>query len=213
MNDKPRKTAQDFTALVDAVRRVHDECAAAVNRTVNTTLTLRNWLIGSYIRDYEQNGADRAQYGIHLLEKLSDSLQGCLDRCYTGRYLGLCRQLFDAYPSIRKSVISEFGADSWTLVQRLSFTHLVELLALEDPLKRAFYEIECIRGNWSVRALKRQIATLYYERSGLSMDKEKLADMAHSDRPSYYYPVHPVHPCQFPCLKIGNEHGYKGWTG
>jgi predicted nuclease of restriction endonuclease-like (RecB) superfamily len=66
------------------------------------------------------------------------------------------------------------------LVQRLSFTHFVELLALEDPLKRAFYEIECIRGNWSVRALKRQIATLYYERSGLSMDKEKLAEMAHS---------------------------------
>jgi predicted nuclease of restriction endonuclease-like (RecB) superfamily len=203
---KPGKTARDFTALVDAVRRVHDECAAAVNRTVNTMLTLRNWLIGGYIRDYEQNGADRAQYGIHLLEKLSDSLQGCLDRCYTGRYLGLCRQLFDAYPSIRKSVISESGiallpgileppvarpetrksgiseleADTWTLVQRLSFTHLVELLALEDPLKRAFYEIECIRGNWSVRALKRQIATLYYERSGLSMDKEKLADMAHS---------------------------------
>jgi predicted nuclease of restriction endonuclease-like (RecB) superfamily len=206
MNDKLHKTAQDFTSLVDAVRRVHDECAAAVNRTVNTTLTLRNWLIGSYIRDYEQNGADRAQYGIHLLENLSDSLQGCLDRCYTGRYLGLCRQLFDAYPSIRKSVISEsgialmpgilepsvarpetrksviseFGADAWTLVQRLSFTHLVELIALEDPLKRAFYEIECIRGNWSVRALKRQIATLYYERSGLSMDKEKLSAMAHS---------------------------------
>jgi predicted nuclease of restriction endonuclease-like (RecB) superfamily len=66
------------------------------------------------------------------------------------------------------------------LVQRLSFTHLVELLALEDPLKRAFYEIECIRGNWSVRTLKRQIATLYYERSGLSIDKEKLADMAHA---------------------------------
>jgi predicted nuclease of restriction endonuclease-like (RecB) superfamily len=203
---KHGKTAQDFTALVDAVRRVHDECAAAVNRTVNTTLTLRNWLIGGYIRDYEQNGADRAQYGIHLLEKLSDSLQGCLDRCYTGRYLGLCRQLFDAYPSIRKSVISEsgiallprilepsvarpktrksviseFGVDPWTLIQRLSFSHLVELLALEDPLKRAFYEIECVRGNWSVRALKRQIAALYYERSGLSVDKEKLADMAHS---------------------------------
>ena len=213
MSTLPRKppakngqTAQDFTTLVDAVRRVHDECAAAVSRTVNTTLTLRNWLIGSYIRDYEQHGADRAQYGTHLLEKLSDSLQGCLDRSYTGRYLGLCRQLFDAYPSIRKSlisesglallpgiveppvaqpvsqksVISELGTDSWMLVQRLSFTHLVELLALEDPLKRAFYEIECIRGNWSVRALKRQIATLYYERSGLSLDKEQLAAMAHS---------------------------------
>ena len=203
---KPGKSAQDFTALVDAVRLVHDQCAAAVNRTVNTTLTLRNWLIGSYIRDYEQHGADRAKYGTRLLEKLSDSLQGCLDRCYTGRYLGLCRQLFDVYPSIRKSVISEsgtallpgilkptveqpdirksviskYGADSAALVHRLSFTHLVELIALEDPLKRAFYEIECIRGNWSVRALKRQIATLYYERSGLSIDKDKLSDMAHS---------------------------------
>ena len=41
INDKPRKSAQDFTALVDAVRRVHDECAAVVNRTVDTTLTLR----------------------------------------------------------------------------------------------------------------------------------------------------------------------------
>jgi len=203
---KPGKSVQDFTALVDAVRRVHDECAFAVSRTVNTTLTLRNWLIGGYIRDYEQNGADRAQYGIHLLEKLSDSLQGCLDRCYTGRYLGLCRQIYDAYPSIRKSVISEsgitllpgilelsvaqpetrksviseFGVDSWTLIQRLSFTHLVELLALEDPLKRTFYEIECIRGNWSVRTLKRQIASLYCERSGLSLDKEKLADLVHA---------------------------------
>ena len=58
---KNSQTAQDFTALVGAVRRVHDECAARVSRTVNTTLTLRNWLIGSYIRDYEQHGADRAQ--------------------------------------------------------------------------------------------------------------------------------------------------------
>lgn len=64
------------------------------------------------------------------------------------------------------------------LLDRLSYTHLELLTAIEDPLKRAFYEIECIRGNWSVRALKRQIATLYFERSGLSKDKEKLAAMA-----------------------------------
>ncbi|MFN0060559.1 MAG: YhcG family protein [Planctomycetota bacterium] len=51
---------------------------------------------------------------------------------------------------------------------------------IDDPLKRAFYEVECIRGNWSVRALKRQIATLYFERSGLSTNKEKLAALAHA---------------------------------
>jgi predicted nuclease of restriction endonuclease-like (RecB) superfamily len=66
------------------------------------------------------------------------------------------------------------------LLSRLSYSHLEQLSSLEDPFKRAFYEIECIRGNWSVRALKRQIATLYYERSGLSTDKEKLAEMAHA---------------------------------
>jgi predicted nuclease of restriction endonuclease-like (RecB) superfamily len=77
----------------------------------------------------------------------------------------------------RKSVISELAVDAQLLIERLSFTHLVELLAIEDPLKRAFYEIECMRGNWAVRALKRQIATLYFERSGLSANKEKLADM------------------------------------
>lgn len=238
---KASSTHLDFAALVIAIQQVHEESAAFVNRTVNTTLTLRNWIIGGYIREYEQRGADRAQYGTRLLERLSDSLQHCLDRSYTGRYLGLCRQLFDMYPEIRKSVISEFkllplpgtprgsaaaeiqkslisesgqtnlpiqrsvtaksiepeivsddahwlsairelptpelGVPMHRLVNALSFTHLAELIAIDDPLKRAFYEIECIRGNWSVRALKRQIATLYFERSGLSKDKEKLAAM------------------------------------
>jgi predicted nuclease of restriction endonuclease-like (RecB) superfamily len=213
---KDISTQLDFATLVKAIQQVHEESASFVNRTVNTTLTLRNWVIGGYIREYEQRGADRAQYGIRLLERLSDSLQHCLDRSYTGRYLGLCRQLFDVYPEIRKSVISEsgqtnlpirrsvtaksiepeiasdgahwlsairelptpeFGAPMHRLVNDLSFTHLAELISIDDPLKRAFYEIECIRGNWSVRALKRQIATLYFERSGLSKDKEKLAAM------------------------------------
>jgi predicted nuclease of restriction endonuclease-like (RecB) superfamily len=52
------------------------------------------------------------------------------------------------------------------------------LLEISDPLKRAFYEIECIKGNWSMRELKRQIASLYFERSGLSRDPAKLAELA-----------------------------------
>lgn len=63
------------------------------------------------------------------------------------------------------------------LLDALSFTHFAELIVIEDPLRRAFYEAECLRGHWSVRALKRQIATLYFERSGLSSDKQKLAVM------------------------------------
>jgi predicted nuclease of restriction endonuclease-like (RecB) superfamily len=66
------------------------------------------------------------------------------------------------------------------LIHRLSFTHLAELIQLSDETQRRFYEIECIRGNWSVRELRRQIASLYYERSGLSKDKAQLSAMTHA---------------------------------
>ena len=56
------------------------------------------------------------------------------------------------------------------LVLKLSFSHLDLLVAIENNTKRAFYEMECICGNWSVRELKRQINSFYYERSGLSLD-------------------------------------------
>jgi len=66
------------------------------------------------------------------------------------------------------------------LIQRLSFSHLAELLELPDDTQRRFYEIECIRGNWSVRELRRQIDSLYYQRSGLSKNKAKLSATAHA---------------------------------
>lgn len=72
-----------------------------------------------------------------------------------------------------------FAPASDLLLQRLSFSHFVELIKLEDPLKRTFYEIEAVRGSWTVRALKRQIGSLLYERSGLSSDKDKLSRLAH----------------------------------
>ena len=218
MPRKPRKPKApqgtlNFAALVGAVQQVHEHSAAAASRAVNLSLTLRNWAIGCYIRDYEQNGADRAKYGARLLEELSAALatRGTADMA--PRSLRLYRQFFLTYkhiwqtPSakfvsallpasiwqtlsaksketlplqIRGTASSEVDASLEKLFTRLSFSHFAELIAIEDPLKRAFYEIECIRGNWSVRTLKRQIASLYFERSGLSIDKEKLAALTHS---------------------------------
>jgi predicted nuclease of restriction endonuclease-like (RecB) superfamily len=105
-------------------------------------------------------------------------LQGLLPR---NTWQTLSAKLASAAGDIREAASPESGrlpAD--LLVERLSFSHFVELLQLEDSLQRRFYEIECIRGNWSVRELKRQIASLYYERSGLSTDKEALARLAHA---------------------------------
>lgn len=69
------------------------------------------------------------------------------------------------------------GVPPHILINRLSFTHLVQLLPVDDFLKRTFYEIECIKGNWSVRELKRQIGSLYFERSGFSRKPELLSKL------------------------------------
>ena len=98
-----------FNELVASIQEVHEQLAAQAGKAVNVSLTLRNWAIGCYLREYEQKGADRATYGKLIVERLADELQSSLDRCYTGRYLRLCRQLYEIYPQIRKSLISKFG--------------------------------------------------------------------------------------------------------
>jgi predicted nuclease of restriction endonuclease-like (RecB) superfamily len=169
---------------------------------VNVSLTLRNWLIGLHITEYEQQGLDRAEYGTALLKNLAISLKQLGVSNCNERELRRYRQFYQEYPQIRGALTPEFtdripllansgGApripsaskdpsqiDGKTLISRLSFTHISELLRLENSQLRAFYEIEAIQGNWSIRELKRQIGSLYFERSGLSRDKKKLSELA-----------------------------------
>ena len=65
------------------------------------------------------------------------------------------------------------------LFNNLSFSHFVELIYIDDPLKRVFYEIETIKGCWSVKELQRQIGALCYERSNLSKNPEQLIKSIH----------------------------------
>ena len=188
-----------FERLVTEIGQAHAELVAQASRAVNSSLTLRNWLIGLYIAEYEQQGTDRAEYGDKLLERLSKRLTHAgVSRSET-RELRRYRQFYLTYPQIRESLTPELekallpyaalaqiresptprvGVAASEVLTKLSFTHIAELLQCDDETKRAFYELECIRGNWSVRELKRQVASLYYERSGLSNDKGKLAALA-----------------------------------
>lgn len=196
-------TTLDFAQLVNAIQQVHGELAAQASRAVNASLTLRNWMIGLHVEEYERRGVDRADYG----DKLADSLTRLgVARC-DRRELYRYRQFYLTYPQIVEAVTPpllallnraplafqpvettdkqaivgatpQFRVDGKTLVSRLSFTHLVELQNLHDATQRAFYELECLQGHWSVRELKRQIASLYYERSGLSTNKHKLSQLA-----------------------------------
>lgn len=192
-----------FDSLVASIQQIHEHLTAQAGRAVNVSLTLRNWLIGCYIEEYERKGVDRARYGDRLMDELSDAIRDHgLVRC-DRRELYRYRQLYLAYPQIVETVSPQLlpttqgiGDKAVTivetlspqlqtpgkkLVERLSFSHLAELCILDEPLRRTFYEIECMRGNWSVRELRRQIGTLYYERSGLSENKDELAELVQSD--------------------------------
>ena len=170
----------DFESLVDIIGKIHENLFTQAAKAVNVSLTIRNWLIGFYIHEYELDGRDRAAYGEYLFKKLANRLHELgIKRVYE-RELRRYRQFYLTYGQIRESLPPEFGISGIMLIEKLSFTHIVELMQIEDSLKRAFYEIECIRGSWSARELKRQIASLYYERSGLSKDKEKLSKSVQS---------------------------------
>ena len=207
-NKNIKQPTLDFGQLVGAIRHIHDELTAQASRAVNVSLTLRNWMIGFHVEEYERRGVDRAEYGDKLMDILADSLtQLGVSRC-DRREIYRYRQLYLTYPQIMETVTPQlqhlvglesltgsgpssdisvptmmetsphFRIDGKTLISRLSFSHIVELLYLEDATKRTFYEVECIQGNWSVRELKRQIHSLYYERCGLSIDKKKLSKLA-----------------------------------
>lgn len=197
----------NFSLLLNSIKSIHLQLQDSAAKAVNKLLTIRNWLIGYYIVEYEQNGEDRAQYGEKLLENIVLNLP---NMGFSKTNLKLFRQFYLTYPQISQSVtdllktrIGQSATDQllllenqlFTVVQspvaqslpldlmvppdkligRLSFTHIVQLLTISDPLKRTFYEVEAMKGNWSVRELKRQINSLYFERMGLSQDKDKLS--------------------------------------
>lgn len=207
----PPATSGDFDALVTSIVHIHQQTQDFSAKAVNVALTLRNWLIGYRIVEFEQQGKDRAAYGESLMDTLALRLASRGLTRVTPRELRRYRQLYQVYPQmweslapkslaqqsfgplmhllppspkpIRESVtpVSPMGEPATPqLIHRLSFTHLAELIQLADDTQRRFYEVECIRGNWSVRELRRQIASLYYQRSGLSKDKAQLSALAHA---------------------------------
>lgn len=71
-------------------------------------------------------------------------------------------------------------------ISKISFTHILEFIKINDDLQRSFYEIQTIKNNWTVRQLQREINSLLYERIGLSSDKELLFDKLKNDTVSNF---------------------------
>ena len=199
-------TFLSFSDLASIIQTTHDAAQSSAVRAINRMQTMRNWLIGYYIVEFEQHGKDRAEYGAHLLKKLEErvdrkglnvtlfqtsrnfyNLYPQMEGLFVQNeiYSTLSNKSGNSIPLLDKSadaqtnticatVSHKFQTPPEMIVSRLSFSHIREIMSVDDPLARYFYEQECIKCTWSVRELRRQISTNLYFRAGISGNPEKM---------------------------------------
>jgi len=198
----------NFNELVNNLSHIHEILQSQASKSVNQLLSVRNWLFGYCIVEYEQNGEDRAKYGENLVANIAKKVKNI--KGLTGNQLYICRSFYHLYPHFLRTVsvklqhidykddtilrtlsvkslgdspndfalqkIEDKNFDTQLppelLLSRLSFSHFIELIRVEDPLQRLFYEVEAIKNNWSVRELKRAIGTSLAFRTAMSTSKE-----------------------------------------
>ena len=155
----------------DIYQEIHDLLHKArqnIILNINFTMTKTYFLIGKRIVEEEQNGNKRAEYGKNLIKTLSKKLTKEFGKGFSETNLEQMRKFFKVY-GISQTLSEEF---------RLSWSHYLILMRMEDINARNFYEIEAFENNWSLRELKRQVNSSLYERLVLSKDKEKVKELA-----------------------------------
>lgn len=157
--NKDIATISTWDGLVERIGHIITLARGQVRQAVNTTMVQSYWEIGRLIVEYEQQGNSRAEYGKQQLQQLSQQLTERLGKGFDVTNLRNMRRFYLAFP-IRETVSLE-----------LSWSHYNLLTKLDNPNAREWYQQEATQNNWSVRALERQISTLYYERLLASQDK------------------------------------------
>lgn len=206
------QNTHSFDELTKIIRDTHDAAQTTAVKAINRMQTMRNWLYGYYIIEFEQHGKDRAEYGTQLLKRLEERVNrkgltetlfknsrkfyrlypqmveniiGVISPTVSDKLLeskdasGLCDTQMTENEHVEKSptVSDGFRTTDQMIISRLSFSHIVEIMTVDDPLARYFYEQECIKCTWSVRELRRQISTNLYVRTGISSNPEKMLSL------------------------------------
>ncbi|MCM1212254.1 MAG: PDDEXK nuclease domain-containing protein [Blautia sp.] len=153
------KMISDIEALVNASK---NELATSINKVMTVTY----WSIGKYIVEFEQDGNAKAEYGKNLLSRISKELTLRLGKGYSRPNLNNMRKFYLKYSNCQ------------TVSDKLSWSHICELIKIDDELERNFYEKECVVENWNVRTLRRQMDSALFLRLASSRDKEGILKLA-----------------------------------
>ncbi len=165
MDNELIKNDNEINNIFDNIKELVISSRNKVYSAVNTEMLNLYWNIGKAIMEIQQ-GDERASYGDAVLEKLSQKLTDEFGKGFSSRNLRTMRKFYLIYPIWQ------------TVSSKLSWSHYLELIKIEEDNKRNFYLNECINTRWSVRELQRQIGSLLYERLALSANKEKVLELA-----------------------------------
>lgn len=191
--------------LIKELKNIISQARSLAVRNVNSLQVVSNYLIGQRIVEFEQGGAERAEYGKALLNSLSAELAAEFGRGYSRSNLEYMRKFYLMYSKtlkVKAQTVSGISASgdvvdvpggiegdrkfnhaeiSQTLSGefKLSWSHYIFLMTISSTEERSFYEIEAINGSWSLRELKRQCNSSLYERLALSRDKDGVQKLAY----------------------------------
>jgi predicted nuclease of restriction endonuclease-like (RecB) superfamily len=168
MSDKIEVLAAspDYRALLEQISGTYGASRVRAMQLANGQLVETYWQVGRYIVEFEQRGNMRADYGTALLSSLAKDLSVRHGRGFSRSNLVRIRQFYLTYQK------------SATLSHQLSWSHIVELLKIDDPLERGFYEQQTKREGWSVRELIRQKECGLFLRLAASKDKAGILQLA-----------------------------------
>lgn len=155
-----------LNTLIFNIEQTVTKAKEKLSTSVNNTITETYWQIGKYIVETEQDGKIKAAYGKKLLTTLSHELTLRLGKGYSRPNLNNMRKFYLKYPNCQ--MVSD----------KLSWSHICELIKLDDDLERSFYERQTVNENWSVRELQRQIDSALFLRLAVSRDKEGILSLA-----------------------------------
>lgn len=160
------KQVDAYSALLQNVGNALEQGRSRAAAAVNAAMVQTYWEIGRQIVEYEQKGNERAEYGTDVLNRLSRDLTERYGKGFSRGNIHYMRKLYLTYPKVQ------------TLSELLTWSHYVELLKIEDPLERSFYEKESVNAHWGVRELKRQMNSMLFHRLALSTDKTEVMRLA-----------------------------------
>ena len=152
---------------INEIKKILKNARQKAYTAVNSAMVEAYWEIGRRIVEEEQNGKERAEYGKEILQNLSKELTEEFGKGYSYRTLREIRQFYLMFSDFEK----------WrTVSAKLTWSHFQKVLRVSDEKARIFYLTEAAENMWSVRALDRNISTLYYNRIVASIDKKTVED-------------------------------------